>query len=69
MPLVETTGGLFNQAEPEAVERQVGTVSLTFDGCAEADLQFHFNPGEMDGMQGDIELERVGGVIPTGCTF
>jgi hypothetical protein len=69
MPLVESTRGRFNMAEPEVVQRQVGTATLTFDDCTEASLDFEFTLGELEGMQDEIELERVGGVTPPGCSF
>jgi len=43
--------------------------TLTFAGCTEASLDFEFTLGEMDGIQGEIDLQRVGGVVPPGCNF
>lgn len=69
MPLVETTRGRFNMAEPEVAQRQVGVATLTFADCTEASLDFEFTLGEMDGIQGEIDLQRVGGVVPPVCNF
>ena len=69
LPLFETTGGVFDQANvPAPASVQVGTATVTFASCTSAQVSFNFTSGSSAGRSGAISLVRVG-PIPPGCTL
>jgi hypothetical protein len=66
--LYETTGGSFDEAVATAPTTvAVGSGTLSFPNCAEAELSFNFSGGSSKGMAGTIALVRIG-PVPIDCT-
>jgi hypothetical protein len=66
--LFQTTGGQFDAVtNPAPATVAVGTGTLAFQSCASATLSYNFTAGSSSGMQGTINLARIG-PIPNGCT-
>ncbi|MGH6684053.1 MAG: beta-propeller fold lactonase family protein [Pseudolabrys sp.] len=67
VPIYETTGGVFH--DPTAVTTtQVGTASITFQSCAAMTLAYNFTGGTNQGLNGTMNLVRVG-PTPAGCSL
>jgi len=65
--LYETTGGLFNAANPASHTVPVGTATVTFTSCGAGQVAFNFTAGSSAGSSGTINVQRVG-PIPAGCS-
>jgi len=67
LSLYETTGGMFNTAQPQPQTAAVGTATIVFASCSAAHLTFNFTAGSNAGQGGSIDLSRVG-PVPAGCS-
>ena len=54
LTLIETSPGVFDQADP-VEENEVGELTLTFQNCEAASMEFSFD----DGTQGQVDLVRL----------
>ncbi len=66
IPIVESTGGVFNNTTP-VTRSQVGTVDITFQSCSSMTWTYTFTSGANAGLSGSIPLTRIG-PVPAGCT-
>ena len=64
--IYENTGGTFNAAT-QTIQTAVGTGTLAFQSCSAATLTYNFTGGTSNGLNGVINLSRVG-PVPPGCT-
>ena len=67
LALYETKGGVFDQASPAPQTTPVGMATLTFANCGAASIAYAFTGGSSAGVQGIMNLSRVG-PIPAGCS-
>jgi hypothetical protein len=70
VPIGETIGGKFDDAQPEPETQQVGVATLEFVSCTLATLSYEFdetNGGTNQGLTGGMTLFRTSGVAPAGC--
>ncbi len=58
IPIYSTVGANFNPSSPTPTTAQVGTASLSFDGCARATLNYTFTSGLNAGLAGTIPLSH-----------
>jgi sugar lactone lactonase YvrE len=65
VPIVETTGGIFNNSAP-ATSTQVGLANISFSSCGSMILTYSFTGGADKGRSGKIDLIRVGSA-PQSC--
>ncbi len=65
IPIYTTSGGKFDNAAP-ITSAQVGTADVSFQSCTALTLTYHFTSGENSGLNGTINLTRVG-PTPAGC--
>ena len=63
--IYDTTGGVFERPTP-VTTRPVGTASLVFHSCTSATLAYHFTSGANSGLDGTLDLARIG-PTPAGC--
>ena len=67
VPLFATTGGVFDVPTlPAPVTSSVGSATLAFRDCANANLTYAFTAGTNQGLSGMIALTRIG-PTPVGC--
>jgi hypothetical protein len=69
IPIIATTGGVFNQAPPTTTSTVVGTADLTFQSCTAGTLNYTFTAGPLAGVSGTFNLDRTAGVGPAGCVL
>ena len=67
LDLYETTGGVFDQAGA-AQTSQVGTATLTYTSCSNADFDYAFTAGDLEGHSGTLHLSRIA-FVPSTCSF
>ncbi len=67
IPIVESTGGIFNNTAP-ITRSQVGTIDITFQSCTAMTWTYTFTSGANAGLQGTIPLTRIG-PAPAGCAL
>jgi hypothetical protein len=67
LDLYETTGGTFDQAGIVQT-KLVGTAQLTFSSCEDADFEYAFTNGELQGRSGILHLSRIA-FVPSTCSF
>lgn len=67
LTLYASEGGSFDTADP-ATTTAVGTARLTLASCTSAQLHYTFTDGENAGLEGTLDLDRLGNP-PTGCAL
>jgi pseudomonalisin len=67
IPIVESTGGIFNNTTP-ITRSQVGTIDITFQSCTSMTWSYTFTSGANAGLSGSIPLTRIG-PAPAGCAL
>lgn len=66
IPIAIGTGGVFDDPAPTQTQI-VGSASLTVQSCAAMTLNYAFNAGTNQGLNGSVNLTRVG-PTPAGCS-
>lgn len=67
LTLYATIGGRFDAAD-SVTTTAVGSVVLSFSSCELATLTYRFDAGELTGLSGTINLQRLG-ASPAACSF
>lgn len=65
--IYQSSGGVFDGSAP-ATTVPVGDVDITMHTCTSATLTYRFNDGENAGLNGTLELQRLGNP-PGGCSM
>lgn len=67
IPILYTTDGVFDGPSLTTI-MQVGSADIAFQSCTAMTLQYRFTSGENNGLNGLINLIRLG-PVPAGCSF
>ena len=68
LTIYASTGGTFDSSAGTVHTDAVGTATLTYTSCNDAELAYMFTAGELNGRHGTIPLSRLG-ATPASCSF
>jgi uncharacterized delta-60 repeat protein len=67
LPIYTQTGGVFNDPAKPTSSR-VGSATLTYTSCSAATVQYTFDAGSNQGLNGTVHLSRLD-PVPAGCSL